>query len=329
MSRFEHERQVVAPDSDDLRLAREAVSRHLSPTPLVSMDVGGPAAWLKLESFQPTGAFKVRGAIAALSRLSSNQQVLAVSAGNHALGIAWASQRLGIPATVVIAETASAAKRERLEALPVRLIRHGGSYDEAEAYALEMARDQPGEAVFISGYNDRYVIAGQSTIADEIAAQVSGNGPITIVVPVGGGGMASGIALRAAELRGRGREVRLVGVETEASTAMWAAVAAGRIVEIEVAETLADGLAGNLEPGSATVEIVARHVDTLVQVSELEIAAAIRHLATNAGIVAEGAGAASTAALLGGHVRVDSGDVVAVVSGRNISPDTFAKVLMG
>jgi threonine dehydratase len=293
------------------------------------MDFDGRSGWLKLESFQPTGAFKVRGAIAALSALAPNQQVLAVSAGNHALGIAWAAQQLGIPATVVIAETASAAKREKLESLPVRLIRHGKSYDEAEAYALDMAREQAGEMVFISGYNDRRVIAGQSTIADEIAAQMAGTGPITIVVPVGGGGMISGIALRAAELRERGREVRVVGVETEASTAMSAAVKAGRIVDVDVADTLADGLAGNLEPGSVTVGIVARLVDSIVQVSEDGIAAAIRHLATRQGIVAEGAAAASTAALLGGQVRVPDGDVVAVVSGRNIAPGTLARVLEG
>ncbi len=329
MSRFEHERQVVAPDSADLGRARDVVSRHLPPSPLVAADFDGRPGWLKLESFQPTGAFKVRGAIAALSYLAPNQRVLAVSAGNHALGIAWASQRLGIPATVVIAESASPAKREKLEALPVRLIRHGQSYDEAEAYALEMAREHEGEAVFLSGYNDQMVIAGQSTIADEVAAQVSGDGPITIVVPVGGGGMASGIALRAAELRGQGREVRVVGVETEASTAMSAAVDAGRIVKVDVADTLADGLAGNLEPGSVTVGLVGQYVDDLVRVSEAEIAAAIRHLATTQGIVGEGAGAATTAALLAGRVRVERGDVVAVVSGRNIAPGTLAKVLAG
>lgn len=329
MSRFEHERHVTAPDSGDLRRARAVVSRHLSPTPLAPMDFDGQPGWLKLESFQPTGAFKVRGAITALSTLAPNQRVLAVSAGNHALGIAWASARLDIAATVVIAENASPAKREKLESLPVRLVRHGQSYDEAEAYALEMAREHEGKLVFLSGYNDRHVIAGQSTIADEVAAQVPGDGPITIVAPVGGGGMASGIALRAAELRGQGREVRVVGVETEASTAMSSAVKAGRIVEVEVGETLADGLAGNLEPGAVTVGIVARHVDELVRVSEAEIAAAIRHLATSQGIVAEGAGAATTAALLGGRVRVKDGDIVAIVSGRNIVPATLARVLGG
>lgn len=329
MSRIEHERIVTAPDSADLGRAREAVSSHLAPTPLMPMEFEGRPGWLKLESFQPTGAFKVRGAIAALSALAAGQQVLAVSAGNHALGIAWASSRLGIPATVVIAETASPAKREKLETLPVRLIRQGESYDEAEAYALEMAREHEGEMMFVSGYNDRMVIAGQSTIADEVASQVSGDNPITIVVPVGGGGMASGIALRAAELREQGREVRVVGVETEASTAMSAAVKAGRIVDVEVADTLADGLAGNLEPGSVTVGIVARYVDDIVQVSEAEIAAAIRHLATGQGVVAEGAAAATTAALLGGRVRVERGDVVAVVSGRNIAPATLARVLEG
>ncbi|MFD0657254.1 pyridoxal-phosphate dependent enzyme [Thermocatellispora tengchongensis] len=258
--------------------------------------------------------------MSALSRVPAGVRVVTASAGNHALGIAHAGRILGRPATVVVPETASPAKVDRLRRLGVDLVVTGATYDEAERHAQELAE---AGAHYLSAYNDPHVIAGQATIGRELDAQLAGSrGPVTVVCPIGGGGLASGLGLWAA-----GRpDVRVVGVEAAASTAVSAAVAAGHQVPVEVGPTIADGLAGNIEPGSVTVDLIARHVHSLVTVEEHEIHAALAHLATARGYVAEGAGAAAVAALLTGKVQGE-GTHVAIVSGRNITPETLAASL--
>jgi len=320
-------RAVRRPDERDFAYARRQVRANLAPTPLVQAALADRSLGLKLESLQPTGSFKVRGAISALSAIDPGKHVLAVSAGNHALGIAWAAERLGASATVVIAETASPAKRAQLEGLPVTLVRHGQSYDEAEAWGLERARASDGDTVFVSAYNDPLVIAGASTVLDEIVDQRTGNGPLTVVVPVGGGGLVAGISLRASQLAGAGRAIRVIGVESANSRGFSASLAAGTVVDVEITDTIADGLSGNLEPGSVTIEVAAGRVAGTVAVSEAELHAAIRYLVTHHGIVAEGAGAAATAAVLAGKVDATEGEVVAIVSGRNIALPKLAGIL--
>ena len=319
-------REVRPPTSEDLARARDVIAAHLAPTPLVPATIGGRHAALKLETLQPTGSFKVRGALAAVSALRPGQRILAVSAGNHALGIAWAASRLDIPATVVIAETASPAKRAKLERLPIELVRHGQSYDEAESHALAMTRNAPVGTAFISAYNDPLVIAGSSAVLDEIVTQHPGDDPLTVVVPAGGGGLLAGTTLRAAELATASRPIRVVGVESAMSRGLSASVAAGQVVDVPVGDTIADGLSGNIEPGSVTVEIIRHLGPGLVAVTDEEIEAAIRFLATDHGIVAEGAGAVAVAALLTGKVAPD-GDIVAIVSGRNIALPRLAAIL--
>lgn len=322
-------RAVRRPTDDDFVHAREVVARHLAPAPLVQTHIPGLACSLKLESMQPTGSFKVRGALAAVAAVPAGSNVLAVSAGNHALGIAWASQRLGVPATVVIAGTASPAKRAKLECLPIELVLYGQSYDEAEAYTIEMARNAASDTVFISAYNDPLVIAGAATVLDEIVAQCASGVPLTVVVPASGGGLLAGIALRAGQLATAAQPVRVVGVELVNSPAMSAALEAGQAVEVEVHDTIADGLAGNIEPGAITVGLIARHVAGIVAVTETEIHTALRFLASEHGLVAEGAGAAALAAVLAGKIPDPGGEIVAIVSGRNIALPTLAGVLAG
>lgn len=294
--------------------AEQRIRPHLPLTPLIASPSLAAGALLKLETFQPTGSFKVRGALAALTRLAVGEGVVAASAGNHALGIAWAAQALGIEATVVVPETASPAKLSALERLPVELVRHGVTYDDAERHALELAADG---RRYVSAYNDPDVIAGGGTLALELPDE-----PLTVVCPVGGGGLCSGIALWVSGLPG----CRVVGVEAEASPAVSAAVAAGRVVPVEVGPTLADGLAGNLEPRSVTVELVRAYVAATVSVTEAEIAEAIRFLVREHGLVAEGAGAVAVAALLAGRAEI-TGRPVALVTGRNIDPRTLAGAL--
>jgi threonine dehydratase len=309
-------RAVAAPTQADLDEAAALVAARLVPTPLVPAPALGDAVHLKLETFQPTGSFKVRGALAALARVGRDGPVVTASAGNAGLGVAWAATVLGVHATVVVAETASPAKVAALRALPVELVQHGADYDEAEAYALSLEG-----ATYVSSYNDTGVIAGQSTIGRELDAQIPG--PLTVAAPLGGGSLASGLGLWAAARAG----ARVVGVEAERSPAMSTALAAGRITPFEVGDTLADGLAGNLEPGSVTFDLVRDHVAAVAQAPEAAIEDAIRFLARAHGIVAAGAGATAVAGVMTGRVPQGDPPLVVVVSGRNIALPRLAAVL--
>jgi threonine dehydratase len=280
-------RTVQAPSRADVYAAAERIRRYLAPTPLIGN--------LKLETLQPTGSFKVRGALNALLR--SDEAVVTASAGNFGLGVAWAAQQLGLSATVVVAETASPAKVEALRLFDVELVVHGADYAGAEQHALSL----PGR--YVSPYNDTDVIAGAGTIALELPEDVE-----TIVVPIGGGGLAAGIALAT--------DARVVGVVPSAFPAMRVALEHGRVVEIDGSHTIADALHGNIEPGSVTVEML-RGVE-VVAVTEGQIEDAMRALARDHGLVTEGAGAAAVAAAIDG---------VAIVTGRNVTRETYAAVL--
>ena len=306
-------RTVQAPTRADVEAAAERIRPYLRPSPLVGWEprrqgrrgpagkptrLRRPRAGLKLESLQPTGSFKVRGALNAL--LQTDEPVVTASAGNFGLGVAWAAQLLGRRATVVVAETASPAKIEALRRCDVELVIRGADYDEAERHALSL----PGR--YVSPYNDADVIAGAGTIALELPADTK-----TIVVPIGGGGLASGIRLAT--------DARVVGVVPAAFPAMRVALEHGQVVAIDGEPTVADALHGNIEPGSVTVDLL-RGIDVL-EVTEVQIEVAMRFLAREHGLVAEGAGAAAVAAGIEG--------AVAIVSGRNLTLETFARVLQG
>jgi threonine dehydratase len=312
-------RAVAPPSRADLDAAWAVVAERLVPTPLVPAPALGDGVHLKLETLQPTGSFKVRGALAALSRAGGGPVVTA-SAGNAGLGIAWAAAALAVDATVVVAETASPAKLAALEALPVTLIQHGAGYDDAERHALSLAVDG---TTYVSSYNDTGMIAGQSTIGRELDVQLTG--PLTVACPLGGGSLASGLGLWAAERAG----ARVVAIEAERSPAFSTALAAGAITPIDVRDTLADGLAGNIEPGAVTFELVRHNVAAVASVAEPAIEEAVRLLARAHGIVAEGAGAAAVAGVMAGRVERVSGPLVIVVTGRNIALPRLAAVLAG
>ena len=312
-------RAVRHPTVDDLDRARRVVREYLVPSPLVATSAAADT-WLKVDSWQPTGSFKVRGALAALSTLNERSKaagVVTASAGNHGLGVAYAAARLGIPATIVVPQTASAAKVAALADFAVALVQHGEDYDATEAYAISLAGDGP---AFISPYNDANVIAGQATIGRELSDELTP--PFTVVAPIGGGGLVAGLSLWATTQPG----VRVVGVEADASRAVSAAVTRGGIAPVPIAKTLADGLAGNLEPGSITPEIIAKYTQALTSVTEGEIRDGLRFLAAEHGLVVEGSGAVALAALLAGKVDVQ-GRTIVVVTGRNIALPTLAEVL--
>jgi threonine dehydratase len=277
----------------------------------------------------------VRGAVAALRTLAPGRRAVSASAGNHALGMAWASGRTGVAVTVVTAESASAAKLAALARLArpgssaIRLVQHGLSYDEAEAYARGLIATDP-TTDYVSAYSDYAVIAGAATIGTELGTAAPPDERITVVTSLGGGGLASGLTLWAGA---RGR-ARVVAVETEASRAVSAALAAGHRVTVPVGATVADGLAGNLEDGCPTPGILAtahrgaaQGVVTTAVVREVEIAAAVRWLYATLGLVAEGAGATAVAAVLAGRVPTDTGRLVVLVTGRNVTAETYTRML--
>lgn len=308
-------RSVRVPTPGDLARAWEIVREVLPATPLLPLD---PGLFAKLETRQPTGSFKVRGALAALTRLPAGNHAVTASAGNHGLGVAWAAERLGVPATIVVPANASAAKRAALRRYPVRVVEHGDGYEAAENRALELAT---GGGVYLSPYNDPDVIAGQSTIGPELDEQL-GAGPLTVVCPVGGGGLCAGLALWARTRPG----TSVVGVEIDRSTGVSASVRAGRVVRVQVEPTLADGLAGNLEADSITPVLIAAAGVHLVTVSEEQLVEALRTAVLDLGLTVEGAAAVPLAALLAGLVPPGPRTVL-ILSGRNIAPDTLASVL--
>jgi threonine dehydratase len=305
------------PGAPDVLAALERTSAYVEPTPLLDSPALG--AVLKLETVQPTGSFKVRGAFAALTRLEPGTHVVTASAGNHGLALAYAAEKLGLDATVVVPENASPAKLEKLRAQPAELVLHGDVYDQAEHHALALARSA---GHYVSPYNDADVVAGQGAIAVELLAEL--DGPLTLIVPSGGGGLVSGIAVFAKTRP----DVRVVGVESEASPSMRAALDAGRIVPIDPLPSLCDGLGGNLEAGTITFELVRDHVDDVVVVSEDDVEEGMRHLWREHGLRVEGSAAIGVGALLAGRIDV-AGRPVCVVTGMNVDEETFARVVGG
>lgn len=301
--------------------AYAVVSAHLAVTPLVRVELSGfdAPAYLKLESTQPTGSFKVRGALAAVAASAGDgRPVVTGSAGNHGLGVAFAATHLDARATVVVPENASSAKVEALRRFDIDLRLVGDSYEAAEEAALSLAA-QTG-ASFISAYSHPDVIAGQATVVGELADQV--DGPFRIVVPVGGGGLAAGTALGAPE-----RAV-VLGVEARPSRAVSAAMRAGRVIAVDVGPTIADGLAGNVALDAITPALLSGYGVRMTDADERAIHAAVRELVVGHGIVAEGSAAVGIAAAAVGNIPADM-PAVFVITGRNIAADRLAGLLTG
>ena len=299
--------------------AQTVVQTHLDRTPLVRVDLGGfdPPTYLKLESLQPTGSFKVRGALAAVATAARDgRPVVTASAGNHGLGVAFAATRLNARATVVVPENASTVKVEALRRFDIDLLLVGDRYDAAEQAALRIAEQTNAE--FISAYTHPDVIAGQATVVGEVAEQVVG--PFRIVVPVGGGGLAAGTAL------GAPARASVIGVEAQASRAVSASMRVGRVIDVDVEPTIADGLAGNIAADTITPRILSQHGVHVTAADEAAIRVAVRELALRHGIVAEGSGAVGIAAAAAGNIPADL-PTVFVITGRNIAANRLAGLL--
>jgi threonine dehydratase len=306
------------PTITDIEAAALRLNGHAWHTPLIPSrwlsERTGAEILLKLETVQVTGAFKFRGAFNALSRLRATQPgtkvVVTASAGNHGLAMTTAAAQLGISVRVHMPSTAPKAKREALIATGAHLV-EAPTYDEAEANVREeVARTG---AVFVSAYSDTDVIAGAGTAALEMLTDDPRLD--AFVVPLGGGGLLSGTAIAA---RARIPKAFIVGAEADASPVFTAALAAGKPVTVAVSDTVADGLAGNMEPDSQTFDIVRDLVDRVVRVPETQIIQAMKDLMREERLIVEGAGAAAVGALLSGLVPVAGRRVGVILSGRNV-----------
>lgn len=311
----------------DVRSARERIAGVVIDTPcpkaLTLDDVAGCRLHLKLENLQRTGSFKDRGSLNRLLDLDADQRaagVVTASAGNHAQAVACHAQRLGIPCTVVMPETAPLVKLTRTRAFGARVVQRGSILDDSAVEARRLVEEEG--LTMIHPFDDPRVIAGQGTIGIEIVEQVPDVD--TIVVPVGGGGLISGIAIAAKALR---PSVRIIGVEVEAAPSARASRDAGRIVQISSSDTIADGIATK-RVGDHTFPIIEALVDDLVVVGEEETARAVLMLLERQRMVVEGAGAVGLAALLTGRIDVRRDETVAlVVSGGNIDINRVARII--
>jgi threonine dehydratase len=312
---------------DDVRAAADRIAGRARRTPLLpagelSRRVGARTL-LKAENLQLTGSFKVRGAFNRLSRLSEAERaagVVAASAGNHAQGLAFAARELGIAATAVMPDGAPLAKIAAVKQYGGRVVLNEGSYDEARMAADELARRDG--MTLVHAFDDPQVVAGQGTVGLEIAEDAPD--VRLVVVPLGGGGLATGTAMAVKSLI---PEARVVGVQAEACAPYPASLAAHRAIGARSANTICDGIAVK-QPGELTLPLVERWIDEVVTVSDDEAAQAMVLLLERAKLVVEGAGAVGVAALMQGKVELPaSGEVCAVLSGGNVDASLLAECI--
>ncbi|MDD1675778.1 MAG: threonine ammonia-lyase [Methanomicrobiales archaeon] len=310
----------------DIQCAAERIDRHIIHTPLVfsptfSSMCGAPV-YLKLETMQRAGSFKVRGAMNKVLSCREDigvQGVVTASGGNHAQGVAVAAQTANVSATVVMPETAPLSKQEASRHYGATVILHGKNLQESVTYARELEKEG---ALFIHPYDDVDVIAGQGTIALEIYQDLPDAD--LIIVPVGGGGLISGIALAAKETSG---SVQVIGVQAAACPSVYRPFYTGKIEEFTPEPSIADGITVK-QPGEITLALIRRYVDSLVLASEEDLAEAMRLLLERKKIIAEGAGAAPLAALLTGNIPVSKNNrIVLVISGGNVDNTLLERII--
>jgi threonine dehydratase len=315
------------PTIEDVRAARERIAEGVLVTPAPRAAAVGDLVpcrlHLKLESLQRTGSFKDRGALNRLLDLSPAERergVVTASAGNHAQAVAYHCGRLGIQATVVMPEYSPLIKVSNTRAHGARVILRGATLSDGLAEVERLASDE--QLTIIHAYDDERVIAGQGTVGLELLEQVPD--ATVVIVPIGGGGLISGIALAMKESSPR---LRIIGVEAAAAASALASRGAGRVMHIETGQTIADGIATK-SVGRHTFPLMERLVDDIITVDEQEIAGAVHLLLERQKVVAEGAGAVPLAALVARRVPLRRDDVVvAVISGGNIDVTMIERVI--
>jgi len=311
----------------DIEAARERLKGIALSTPIIadgrlSKDIGADAH-LKAECLQKSGSFKIRGAYNKISQLSDDEKkrgVVAASAGNHAQGVALAASMLGIKSTIVLPEIAPLTKINATRGFGGHVVLHGATFDEAVAYSRDL-QEREGYT-YVHAFDDEQVLAGQGTIGLEIVESLPDIS--TVVVPIGGGGLISGIATA---IKGLKPNARIIGVQAKEAAWVNPSLKAGHAVKVEIGQTIADGIAVKT-PGELTLPVIRELVDEVVEVSEEEIARGVFFAVQNNRLVVEGAGAAALGALLAKKIQVNADETVCVVlSGGNIDANLLARVL--
>lgn len=310
----------------DIRNAQAALSGYLRPTPLyhspnLSVQYGLPV-YFKTENLQRAGSFKIRGAFYKISSLSAEERargVIAASAGNHAQGVALAAQSLGIQATICMPEGAPITKVEATENYGARVVLSGQTYDDAYQKACELQQEH--NYTFIHGFDDPYTVAGQGTIGLEILDDLPD--VATVFVPIGGGGLISGIALALKSIK---PDVRIIGVQSTGAPAVYLGRQAGALTATDSVRTIADGIAIK-RPGQLNFELIQQYVDDIVLVDEEEIAQSILVLLERSKLMVEGAGAVGLAAFLNHKAGNVQGPVAIVLSGGNIDVNILSRII--
>lgn len=311
---------------EKVKEAQKRIHQYIRKTPLIHSEVFselcGGNLYLKLENLQFTNSFKIRGALSRMSLLSVEEKthgVITASSGNHALGVALAAKYLNIPANILIPMNVSKIKLDKIKQYDVT-IKQEGTYDEIETRVRDISLRE--KMPYISPYNDIEVIAGQGTVGLEIFEELDHIN--SILVPVGGGGLISGIAIAAKALD---PNIEIIGVQTKGASTMYESWKAGKVVYFKEFETIAEGLSGGLEPGALTLDLITKYVDKIVLVQEETVEKAIRILWKKEGQIVEGASATVIAYLLEEEENFARKNVVAVISGGNIENSLFNELL--
>ncbi|QIO21472.1 threonine ammonia-lyase [Haloarcula sp. JP-L23] len=313
---------------EDVLAAQDRVAETARHTPLdyshTFSAMTGADIHLKLELFQRTGSFKIRGATNRIATLSAEQRengVVTASAGNHAQGVALAATRIGVDSTIVMPKHAPISKVKATRSYGGEVVLHGEDYDEAAEKTHEIEREEG--RTYVHAFDDDYVMAGQGTIGLEIYEDLPS--VETVVVPIGGGGLISGIATA---LKGKDEDIRVVGVQAEGASSVAESLEKGHRIERDGVETIADGIATRTV-GERTFEVITERVDEVVTVSDSEIAVALTTLLERSKTLAEGAGAVALAAVTEETFDyADDETIVPALCGGNIDLNTLTNVIM-
>ncbi|AVQ47554.1 threonine ammonia-lyase [Clostridium botulinum] len=311
---------------DTIKKAQNNIKTVVRKTPLFYSSTfskqTGYEVYLKCENKQKTGAFKLRGAynkIVSLTEEEKERGVIASSAGNHAQGVAYAATAFGIKSTIAMPKTAPQAKVMATKGYGAEVVQHGEVYDECYEKALEIQKATG--ATFVHPFNDIHVMAGQGTIALEILEEIEDID--AIIVPIGGGGLISGIAVAAKSIK---PDIKIIGVQSAIIASTKASLEKDEIVTLPGAKSLADGISVKT-PGDIAFKYIREYVDEVVTVTEDEIAYGIFELIEKTKVIAEGAGASTVAALLANKINIKGKKVVALISGGNIDIAMISKII--
>ena len=304
-------------------VARSRIGAAIVETPCLRSRMeqpNGTELFLKCENFQGTGSFKLRGAMAKLTSLARDRRVVTASSGNHGIACSHAAQTTGHDLTVVLPEGVAKAKRARIESYGTRTLLHPGDAGLAERHARALAETEG--YIYVSPYNDETVMQGQGTISLELLEQVREID--NVFVSMGGGGLISGVG---AVLKAFSPETKIIGVSAENSAALAASIEAGRVVETEHLDTLADGCAGGLDDDALTLPLATEVIDRVVHCSEQQIAEALFQLAWTDNMIVEGAAALALAGYLSDEAAFAGQTNVALLCGANFDQKRIQPIL--